>query len=224
MKISVGLPLYDGKMDYRLAACLLTEVLVAREYGDELRICMLGGCSDLARGRNQIVYEFLQSDSERLICFDSDVTFTPGSMVKLAHYPEDVVGGAYRLKEDGPEQYPVSFLKDKKELQANEHGLLEVAMVPTGFLSMSRNAFKKFREAYPGREYQSRGVTQYAYFQIPYFDGSLYTEDSWFCKEWRAVGGKVFMDPELTLTHWKGNIPYEGHIGNWLKKINGIAA
>ena len=222
MRISVGLPLYDGKMDYRVAACLMTEILIAEKNGDSLSLCMLGGCSDLARGRNQIVYEFLESEADRLVFLDSDVTFTPGSLVKIAHYPEDVVGGAYRLKEDGPEQYPIAFLQDRKELRANEHGLLEVAMVPTGFLSMSRNAFKKFKEAYPGREYQSRGVTQYCYFQIPYGDGALYTEDSYFCKEWKAIDGQVFMDPELTLTHWKGNIPSEGHIGNWLKRNAGI--
>lgn len=221
MRISVGLPLYDGKMDHRVAACLLTEVQIAAKLGDTLSVCMLGGCSDLARGRNQIVYEFLESDSDRLVFLDADVTFEPGSLVKLAHYSEDVVGGAYRLKEDGPEQYPVAFLQDRKELWANEHGLLEVQMVPTGFLSLSRGAFKKFRDDYPGREYPSRGVTQYAYFQIPYFEGALYTEDAWFCREWTEKGGKVFMDPSLTLTHWKGNIPYEGNIGNWLKNRAG---
>lgn len=217
MKISVGLPLYDGKMDHRVAACLLTETQVAMKFGDTLSICMLGGCSDLARGRNQIVYEFLESDADRLVFLDADVTFEPGNLVKIAHYPEAVVGGAYRLKEDGPEQYPIAFLQDKKELWANEHGLLEVQMVPTGFMSLSRDAFKRFREAYPGREYQSRGVTQYCYFQIPFRDGALYTEDSYFCREWREIGGQVFMDPELSLTHWKGNIPYPGHIGKWLR-------
>lgn len=222
MRISVGLPLYDGKMDYRIAGCLLTEIAIAIQAGDELSVCMLGGCSDLARGRNQIVHEFLNSDCDRLVFLDADVTFEPGQLVKLAHYSEDVVGGAYRLKEDGPERYPIAFIPEHKFLQANEHGLLEVAMVPTGFLSLSKNAFKRFRDAYPGREYQSRGVTQYAYFQIPYFEGALYTEDSYFCKEWREMGGQVFMNPELTLTHWKGNIPFEGHIGNWLKKQAGL--
>jgi hypothetical protein len=221
MKISVGLPLYDGKLDHRLAACLLTEVLIAHLNGDILSLCMLGGCSDLARGRNQIVHEFLESDSDRLVFLDADVTFTPGSLVKIAHYPEDVVGGAYRLKE-ATEKYPIAFLEDRKELRANEHGLLQVRMVPTGFLSLSRNAFKKFREAYPGREYESRGVTQYCYFQIPYSDGALYTEDSYFCKEWHAIQGEIFMDPELTLVHWQGNIPYPGHIGNFLKRNAGL--
>jgi hypothetical protein len=217
MRISVGLPLYDGKMDYRLAGCLLTEMAIAIANGDQLSVCMLGGCSDLARGRNQIVHEFMESDFDRLVFLDSDITFEPGSLIKLAHYPEDVVGGAYRLKREGVEEYPVAFIQDKKELWANEHGLLEVQMVPTGFLSLSKNALNKFREAYPGREYQSRGVTQYCYFQIPYSDGSLYTEDSYFCREWTAAGGQIFMDPELKLTHWDGNIPYVGHIGNWLK-------
>lgn len=222
MRISVGLPLYDGKMDYRVASCLLTEIAIAAQTGDTLSVSVLAGCSDLARGRNQIVHEFLESDADRLVFLDSDVTFEPGKLLKIAHYPEDIVGGAYRLKGPGPETYPIAFLSDRKELWANEHGLLEVQMVPTGFLSMSRDAFKRFRDAYPGREYQSRGITQYCYFQIPFRDGALYTEDAYFCREWREMGGQLFMDPELTLTHWHGNIPYEGHIGNWLKRNAGI--
>lgn len=221
MKISVGLPLYDGKMDYRLAGCLLTEVSIALQCGDELSLRIIAGCSDLARGRNQIVHEFLESDADRLVFLDSDITFEPGKLVKIAHYQEDVVGGAYRIKEDGPEKWPIAFL-DKKELWANEHGLLEVRMVPTGFLSLSRNVFDQFREAYPGRTYQSRGATQYCYFQIPYSDGALYTEDSYFCREWREAGGKIFMDPEMTLSHWQGNIEFKGHIGNWLRQNAGI--
>jgi len=222
MRISVGLPLYDGKMDYRVAGCLLTEIPIAIQNGDELSINILNGCSDLARGRNQICHEFMNSDFDRLIFLDSDVTFEPGNLVRMAHYPEDVVGGAYRIKEEVQEKYPVAFLQDKKELWANEHGLLEVQMVPTGFLSLSKNALKRFSEAYPGRTYNSRGEIQYCYFQIIYKDGALYTEDSFFCREWREAGGQIFLNPELTLTHWNGNVPYRGHIGNWLKKQNGL--
>lgn len=215
MKISVGIPVYDGKLTLPLANCLLTEKSVAQQVGLRITFRFLPSCTNLAMGRNQIVKEFLASDDERLIFLDADVTCEPGALTRLAHHPVDVVGGAYRVKQEET-LYPVGFL-DQDELWANEHGLIEVAMVPTGFLSITRKAFELFREKFPGREYESRGEMNYCYFQIPYRDGALYTEDAYFCREYREAGGKVFLDPELSLTHWAGDRPYPGHIGNWLR-------
>ena len=215
MRVSVGIPVYDGKLQIQTVTSLLTEKSIALAMDVQFNVRFLPSCTNLAMGRNQIVKEFLESTDEKLIFVDADVSFEPGALVKLAHYPLDVVGGAYRLKKD-EEEYPVAFL-DQDELWANELGLLEVAMLPTGFLSLTRDAFEKFRKAYPDREYESRGETSFAYFQIPYSQGALYTEDAWFCKEFREAGGQIFMDPEMELTHWEFNKPYVGHIGRWLK-------
>lgn len=184
--------------------------------GDSLLVSFLPGCTNLAMGRNQIVKEFLGSDSDKLVFVDADVTFEAGKLVKLAHYPFDVVGGVYRYKNPDEEKYPLGFL-DEDTLRANEFGLLEVAMLPTGFLCLSKEAFARFRKHYPDREYESRGQTSFAYFQIPYKDGALYTEDGFFCREWKEAGEKIFLDPEIELTHWDYNIPYVGHIGKWLR-------
>jgi len=217
MKISVGIPVYDSKLHFQLAGCLLAEMAVATKMGHELNVCFLPSCTNLAMGRNQIVKEFLESDNDRLIFVDADITFQIGSLIKIAHYPVDLVGGAYRLKQEA-ESYPIAFM-DTEEIWSNNLGLIEMKMIPTGFMSLSREIFEKFRAAYPNREYESRGSKSYCYFQIPYANGALYTEDSYFCEEWRKTGGKVFMAPEITLTHWDANKPYEGHIGNWLRKV-----
>lgn len=173
-------------------------------------------------GRNQLVKEFMASGDDRLVFVDADVTFEPGAIVRLAHYPVDFVGGAYPLKQKH-EDYPVAFHEDVAELWANEFGLLAVKMVPTGFLSLSRNVFERFKSAHPGREYDSRGENTFCFFQIPYSDGALYTEDAYFCREWREMNGEIFLDPEIELTHWDGNIPHKGHIGKWLKSRAGLS-
>jgi glycosyltransferase involved in cell wall biosynthesis len=215
MKISVGLPVYDRKVDVQQVACLLTETSLANLNGDVLNVRFLSSCTNLAFGRNHIVREFLESGDDRLVFLDGDVTFEPGDLLKLAHHPVEIVGGAYRLKQDD-ERYPINLLQEARPPGPN--GLIEVGMLPTGFLALSRSVFDKFRDHYPGREYNAHGRKTYCYFQIPYVGGSLFTEDSYFCKEWIAKGEKLYLDPELKLTHWQGNIPYEGHIGNWYRK------
>ena len=213
MKISVSIPVYDGKIPAQLASCLLAETLLAWDKGDLLQVWFLPACSNLAMGRNTLVKQFLDSDCDRLVFVDSDVTFSPGALVRLAHHPVDFVGGAYRLKQD-QESYPIFPLDG--EVQALGE-LVPVAMVPTGFLSLSRKVFSDFKAAYPNREYKVQGVPCYAYFQIPFKDGALYTEDAYFCREWRECGGSIYLDPELSLTHWGESKPFPGHIGNWIR-------
>jgi len=202
-------------------ACLLAENTIASALGIQLKINFLPSCTNLALGRNQLVKEFLESDADKLVFLDADVTFEPGSLIKLATNKVDFVGGAYRLKTND-ERYPIHLLSEAKELGPD--GLVEVAMVPTGFLALSRNVFEKFEASYPDRLYTIDGEESYCYFQMPYGDGALYTEDAFFCKEWRAIGGLIYLDPSPTLTHWKFNTPFTGNFDAWMRtKIdNGV--
>lgn len=215
MNISVGIPVYDSKLQMQSVLALLAEVSLASRLGHSLTVRFLPSCTNLALGRNQLVKEFLESKDEKLIFLDADVTFEPGDLLKLAHYPVDLVGGAYRLKLSD-EKYPVGWL-DKKELWCDENGLLEVAMIPTGFMCLSRKVFETFKEKRPNREYEIQGNKVYCFFQIPYWGGQLFTEDAYFCHEWKALGGKIYLDPMLTLTHWEFNKPFTGNIGKFLK-------
>jgi hypothetical protein len=217
MNILVGIPTYDGKLMTQLVSGLLAETSVAAAMGDQITVRFLPSCSNIAIGRNQIVKEFLASEFDRLVFVDADVTFEPGSLVRLAHYPVEFVGGAYRLKQP-KEQYPVSFLNSPNVHSTERMGLIEVAMVPTGFLALSKSVFEKFSAHYPGREYDSAGTKTYCYFQVPYHNGALYTEDSYFCKEWRESGGKIFLDPEISMTHWDFNVPYAGNLGECMRQ------
>lgn len=213
MKISVSIPAYDGKLPYQLVLALLTEASIARNQGDTLLVTILPACTNLAFGRNVLVKQFLESTADRLVFVDADVTFSPGSLVRLAHHPVDFVGGAYRLKQE-QESYPIFPLEGEVQALGD---LVPVAMVPTGFLSLSRKVFEDFKNAYPNRDYKVQGVPCYAYFQIPFKDGALYTEDAYFCREWRECGGNIYLDPELSLTHWGESKPFPGHIGNWIR-------
>lgn len=216
MKIFVGIPVYDRKVDVKVASCMLNETTLAQKTGDDLIFQFLPSCSHAAMGRNQLAGEFLGSGCDKLFFLDSDVTFEPGSLLKVAHMPFDLVGGAYRYK-DPMEAYPVTWVEDKEELWANEYGLLEVETLPGGFMCISRKVFETLEAAHPDRKYQHHGKEAHCFFQFAFQNGGLYGEDTLFCKEWKETGGRVYLDPEIKLTHWDINVPYPGHIGNWLK-------
>lgn len=221
MKIFVAIPVFDGKLQVQTVKCLLDEKTIATGIGDDLLVNFLPNCSVPAYGRNSLVQNFMESDCDKLIFLDSDITFELGALVKLSHQPVDFVGGCYRFK-DEKEHYPVSWLP-KEELWADKHGLLEVETLPTGFLCLSRRVFEKFKEFYPGREYEHFGHMAYCYFQMIFKDGMMHSEDSYFCKEWIAAGEKVYLDPNISLDHWDSSPrPFNGNIGRWLKNRNHV--
>lgn len=193
----------------------MLEQSLACQVGDEIFPCFIPNCSHPAIGRNQLVQAFIDSDCDRLIFLDSDITFEPGSLIKIARQTKDFVAGCTRHKAE-PETYPIGWLP-KKELWWNEDKCLEIAMIGTAFMSLSRNVFDILKAKYPGREFNHYGKDMYCYFQTPFQDGSLFGEDTYFCKEWTAAGGKIFLNPEIELTHWDFNKPYVGHIGKWLR-------
>lgn len=213
MKLLVAIPAYDRKVTCETARSLLHEQGAASALGIEMRTLFIPGSSLITQARNQAVKEFFDSGADKMIFVDSDVAWEVGSIIKIASHPVDFCGGAYRYKDEA-EGYPVAWLEDRAELWADlETGLLEVAMLPGGFLSLTRNVFERLAKAHPERVYSFHGHPFHAFFHCPPGDG----EDGAFCRDWRNIGGQIWLDPELTLTHVEGPKKYTGCIGNWLK-------
>lgn len=212
MKIHVAIPAYDRKIGCETARSLLNEQGAASLAGVELRVSFVPGSSLITQARNQAARDFIDSDADRMVFVDADVAWEPGALIRIASHPVDFCGGAYRYK-DQLEGYPVGWL-DKPDLWADPAtGLLEVAMLPGGFLSLSREVFTRLSKAHPDRAYSFHGHTFFAFFHCPPGDG----EDGAFCRDWRDAGGQIWLDPTLTLTHVDGGRQYTGCIGRWLK-------
>ena len=213
MKLFVGIPARDGRITAATAVSLYREQEIAREAGMDIVLGILPGCSVLHCARDQLVRLFLDSGADKLVFVDDDVSWEAGSLLKLASHPVDVAGGAYRFKKE-EESYPVQWLHDREELWADpETGLLEVLTLPGGFLSIARRVFDTISERRPRIYTNDRGEALQAFFHAP-FGGS---EDTAFCLEWRELGGKVWLDPELAIDHHGGLTAFKGHIGKWLR-------
>jgi hypothetical protein len=215
MKICVAIPVYDGKIPVRTMNCLFNEQAIAIGAGDHLMINCLSSSAGIAQARNQLATEFMQSEFDRLVFVDSDITWNQGDLLNLAHRDVDFVGGAYRYKRKG-EEYPIAWLPDpdKKGIPQTKDGLLGVQGIPTGFLALSRKVFQTFLEKHPERDLTiQNGHKCHAFFQMPFVDGHLYGEDLYFCREWSESGGIIYLDPKVSLTHWDFNpTPYPGNV------------
>lgn len=222
-KIMIAVPAYTGMVHLATARAMLIDILGMAELGWMVDIREVAGCADIAHARNEIVAHFLASDATDLVFIDADVAWEPGALVKLAGYPVDVVAGVYRGRAD-PETYCIRWAQEHQQLISNrETGLLEVEAVPAGFLRISRTAAERVTRAYPDVCYPNPNQADKTappiicgMFDQLRQDGVRYGEDFSFCLRWRALGGKVWIDPRLTLHHI-GNKTFTGNIGEWLK-------
>ena len=214
-KVLIGTPSHDGKVDVWFANSLVNTVRMSYEKETIVVPVYMAYDSLVQRARNDLVRLAIEEDFDDLIFIDSDVEWNPEWVFKLLEYKEDVVGGVYPKKTDEP-LFPVKALPEG--LKLNEDGLMEVEGMPTGFLKISKGALKQVWDV--SEEYKNEGRTCRMVFDIKVMDGDLVSEDIVFCRKWRDLGGKVYIDPSMTCNH----IGVKKYTGNFQEYIKAVGA
>jgi hypothetical protein len=163
----------------------------------------------LELARNRLLSIFIESDCDELILIDSDQAWEPEDLMKLVNSDKDFIGAPVMLKTEN--RYNVSFKKCYNE------DIMEVDYVGTGFLKISKKVAKQVFDV--SKKYNS-GKDAMA-FEIMVFDDRILSEDFSFCKKWKSVGGKIFIDTTINPYHIgnsviKGN--FKEYISNMLKE------
>lgn len=217
-KVLVCIPAITGTVHMGTMRALFAELLGVIREGWEFDLFEVVGCSLMEDARNLCASKFLDTGYTDLVFVDADVAWTAGAMVRLIKQPVDVVAAVYRHRAD-PVSWPVKWLADREFLQADPAtGLLEVEAAPTGFMRITRAALLKMTEATPWyHDHVAPGRKSWMLFdRIRDDNGQKWGEDFAFCRRWRALGGQVWIDPEIEMGHI-GNKTFTGHIGEWLK-------
>lgn len=203
MRIFIGIPSYSWQVQIGTMRSLLGDLLALDKRGDKFEIFDEAGNTEIGLAREVIVTKFLESDCDRLVFVDDDVCWQKGALLKLVDHGVEVVGGAYPKRVD-PLEWPVKWLQHRADLVA-VNGLLEVEALPGGFVRMSRSCLERMHDEF--------GPTMFDNIRRA---GGRDSEDISFCRRWRSIGGKVWLDPEIRMGH-VGYKMFDGHIGDWLR-------
>jgi acyl-CoA synthetase (AMP-forming)/AMP-acid ligase II len=111
-------------------------------------------------------------------------------------------------------KYNVNYLHNTLSIEKN---LAEVRHLATGFMMIKRNVLDKMSKAYPSTKYvddvQFLSGTEndfaYALFDCGVIEDHYMSEDWLFCERWRKMGGKIFIDVSIPLSH-TGSETYRG--------------
>jgi hypothetical protein len=204
---------------------------LGRELGFQVSLNLLGNESLITRARNLLVSRFLDDPAAtHLLFIDADIGYDPRQAARMLAFETDVVAGMYPLKlldwnsgleravnGEAVETAPLRYVGAPCEGPEAEvcDDFVTGTYAGTGFMMISRDALLKMASAYPQLRYSashagtartggpSLSPNQYAFFDcmIEPDTGVYLSEDYTFCRLWRNIGGKVWLDTQGALIH-----------------------
>lgn len=201
---------------------LIRSIDLLRGAGVSVDWMHLEGHCHVDDARNDLIRAFMESDCTDLVFIDADVGWVPEDLLRLVTVHRDVVAGIYP-KKNHDEQYPCALIDGVN--RAESDGLLEVMRVPTGFLRFSRAAIERLRRAetrcFLGSKDPPDRLPQVIVFERTFNGGNRISGDYSVSDKWRALGGRIYIDPEMTFIH-EGPHEWSGSFGAHLRHERGL--
>jgi hypothetical protein len=103
-------------------------------------------------------------------------------------------------------KYNVNYLSTTLNIEKN---LTRVKHIATGFMMIQRNVIEKMSAAFPSTKYvddvqflkSHENEFAYALFDCGVEEGHYFSEDWLFCHRWTKMGGSIWADISINLTH-----------------------
>lgn len=116
--------------------------------------------------------------------------------------------------------YNINYLDSYLTIDDN---LAKVKHTATGFMMIQRSVIENMMKAFPSTKYvddvhflkPNENLYAYALFDCGVEDGHYYSEDWLFCHRWTKMGGDIFIDVSINLTH----TGVEDYAGSYIASI-----
>ena len=163
-----------------------------------------------------------RGDFTDILLIDSDESWKPEDVVRILLHPEEIVGASYRMKNKWDEYVGQITYEDgfpKGRILPDGTPLLRAERVAGGFMRIKVSALRKWAESYPELVSEEPDGKKVQFFSRMLADGEVYCQDMAFCRRWLDIGGELWIDPNINVTHW-GMTPYEGDLNAHLKALH----
>lgn len=198
--------------------------------GDAVSAEMVGGDCYVQRARNTLVAHFLRTDATHLFFLDDDLDWPAEAVLKLIDAGLPVTFGAYPMKDDKGEDYPVVLNVDLHTYQplGRADGWLSASGAPAGFLCVTREAILHLRDMYPERAFddwdRATGAEKgraWDLFPQGVNHGRWWGEDYGFCNLWTFIGGMIWCWPDIDFGHTdrRTGKRYVGNYDRYLRSL-----
>jgi len=221
--VVVAIPAMDGKVPIDLMISYIKSMELLHRHGVQCTLETKAYCALVDKARTELVHAFLErTDATDFLFVDSDIGWEPADILRLLAWTseKELVVGMYPVKKDDVHFHAVLDSDAGGKIIQDENGLIKALAVPTGFMMIRRRVFSVLKGhheelLYSPKKGEFKGKTLCNYFHSLMQDNTLYGEDISFCKRWVAVGGEIWIDPEIKLRHHGAKI-YESDYGEYL--------
>lgn len=238
--VFIATPMYGGMCTGTYAAGMMQMIGAAHRGGFNMYYSYMLNESLITRARNNLAYDFLQSDATHLLFIDADIGFNPDDVASMLKANVEVICGLYPKKEihwpqvadavkRGVEpaqlqEYTGSFVVNTLGGGAMETGIsntVEIEHGGTGFMLIKREVFEGLIGKVPtytndmyhavDEERKVKVINEFFATSIDEESNRLLSEDYHFCKIARQNGVKIYGAPWVRLSH-TGTYVFNGRL------------
>lgn len=174
------------------------------------------GCPYISAARSTMLRKALDAGADVIVFIDHDLSWKPEDLLKLIETEGDVVAGTYRFKKDA-EEYMGVIQDDVNALPVTRaDGCIKATRVPAGFLKITKGAVNRFMTEYPHLCYGPKFSLSVDLFNHGAHDGAWWGEDYSFSRNWLAIGGEIWIVPDLDIAHHTTEKAYPGNFHEFL--------
>ena len=180
----------------------------------------------ISNARNLMLRKALDWGAEVVVFIDHDLSWPKEDLLKLLQTQGDCVGGLYRFTKnsDPADEHAYMgtvFTDDAGIPIVVKGGTIKAELLPAGFLKVTRDGINRFMAAYPELLYGERCNPHVDLFNHGAMDWLWYGEDYAMSKRWREKVGDLLVQPDLSLTHWRGEKGYPGNFHEFIQRQPG---
>ncbi len=175
----------------------------------------------VSQARNVMLRKALDAKAEQIIFLDHDISFEPDALLKLIQADGEVVAGTYRFKQDDEKYMGTVYSGLDGTPVVRGDGCIHAQWVPAGFLRVTEQAIHQFAGAYPHLLYGRRYAPYIDLFNHGAHNGIWYGEDYAFSRNWNDSGGKIWLIPDLNITHHSATKDYPGNFHMFMRRQPG---
>ncbi|KAG5182320.1 hypothetical protein JKP88DRAFT_182044 [Tribonema minus] len=237
-EVLVATPCYNASLSVQYFESVMRAIAVAEAHNIGIHVTTISTESLITRARNMQAALLLNNKVFSHLCFiDSDIGFSPEAIIDLIDADFDVSACPYPRKSYDFAKFKAAKTDDMRECMSyilNIFGstaqvdptvslpmfkshFVKVNEAGTGFMCIKRNVLERMAQAYPELQHrldtpvEGTGDILHSFFDTMIEPGTrrYLSEDYAFCRRWKDMGGSVYLNTRVNLTH-SGNHLFTG--------------
>lgn len=212
-KLYIAIPSHDNRCHFGMTFGLL-EMYHALSVRGIVMHPALHAKTSAARGRNNLISDFLDTDADKLLFCDTDVVIKShqNEIVNMVLRDKMIVGGLYPHKTKELRFCLNTIPGEEPIKEGPDRGLMKVDKIGTGLLCLKREAIQHIIKTFPETEYfdddpNSQGKRRWGICQETVVFDPQYGKNRWMTDDWylchlaRKSGLDIWADTTFYCQH-----------------------